>query len=75
MLYAFGFYNQVKSLAPTLKILLVFLYEDTVNQLQQSKGYWDSCIIGQSRTGSRALNGEIVATLQVQLGIEVWVRL
>ena len=37
-LYAFGFCNQVKSLAPTLKILLVFLCEAAINQLQQSKG-------------------------------------
>ena len=37
-LYAFGFCNQVKSLAPTLKILLVFLCEAAANQLQQSKG-------------------------------------
>ena len=33
-LYAFGFCNQVKSLAPTLKILLVFLCEAVANQLQ-----------------------------------------
>ena len=38
LLYAFGFYNQAKSLAPTLKILLVFLCETVANQLQQSKG-------------------------------------
>ena len=37
-LYAFGFCNQVKSLAPTLKILFVFLCEIAANQLQQSKG-------------------------------------
>ena len=37
-LYAFGFCNQAKSLAPTLKILLVFLCEAATNQLQQSKG-------------------------------------
>ena len=37
-LYAFGFCNQAKSLAPTLKILLVFICEATANQLQQSKG-------------------------------------
>ena len=37
-LYAFGFCNQAKSLAPTLKILLVFLCEAAANQLQQSKG-------------------------------------
>ena len=37
-LYAFGFCNQAKSFAPTLKILLVFLCEVTANQLQQSKG-------------------------------------
>ena len=37
-LYAFGFYNQAKSLAPTLKILLVFLCEAAANQLQQSNG-------------------------------------
>ena len=30
-LYAFGFYNQTKSLAPTLKILLVFLCEAIAN--------------------------------------------
>ena len=37
-LYTFGFCNQAKSLAPTLKILLVFLCEVAANQLQQSKG-------------------------------------
>ena len=37
-LYAFRFCNQAKSLAPTLKILLVFLCEAAANQLQQSKG-------------------------------------
>ena len=37
-LYAFGFCNQAKSLAPTLKILLVFPCEAATNQLQQSKG-------------------------------------
>ena len=37
-LYAFRFCNQTKSLAPTLKILLVFLCETVANQLQQSKG-------------------------------------
>ena len=36
-LYAFGFCNKVKSLAPTLKILLVFLCEAAANQLQQLK--------------------------------------
>ena len=36
-LYAFGFCNQVKSLAPKLKILLVFLCKVVANQLQQSK--------------------------------------
>ena len=35
-LYTFGFCNQAKSLAPTLKILLVFLCETAANQLQQS---------------------------------------
>ena len=35
-LYVFGFYNQAKSLTPTLKILLVFLCEAAANQLQQS---------------------------------------
>ena len=33
----FGFCNQAKSLAPTLKILLVFLCEAAANQLQQLK--------------------------------------
>ena len=37
-LYAFWFYNQAKSLVPTLKILLVVLCEAVANQLQQSKG-------------------------------------
>ena len=37
-LYALGFCNQAKSLAPTLKILLVFPCEAAANQLQQSKG-------------------------------------
>ena len=37
-LYAFRFYNQTKSLASTLKILLVFLCEAATNQLQQLKG-------------------------------------
>ena len=37
-LYAFGFCNQVKSLASILKILLMFLCEAAANQLQQSKG-------------------------------------
>ena len=37
-LYAFGFCNQVNSLAPTLKIFLVFLCKAIANQLQQSKG-------------------------------------
>ena len=37
-LYAFGFCNQAKSLAPTLKILLVFLCKAAANQQQQSKG-------------------------------------
>ena len=37
-LYVFGFCNQTKFLAPTLKILLVFLCETIANQLQQSKG-------------------------------------
>ena len=39
-LYAFEFCNQERSLAPTLKILLVFLCEAATNQLQQSKGYY-----------------------------------
>ena len=38
-LYAFGFYNQEKSLIPSLKILLVFLCETIANQLHQSKGW------------------------------------
>ena len=37
--------------------------------------YWDPCIIGKSRTGIRVLNGEIAATIQVQLGIGVRVQL
>ena len=37
--------------------------------------YWDPCIIGQSRTGIRALSGEITTTIQTQLGIEVRVQL
>ena len=37
--------------------------------------YWDPCIIGKSRTGIRALNREITATLQVQLDIGVSVQL
>ena len=37
-LYVFGFCNQAKSLALTLKILLVFICEAVTNQLQQSKG-------------------------------------
>ena len=37
--------------------------------------YWDPCIIGYSHTGIRALNGEIAATIQVQLGIGVRVQL
>ena len=47
VLYAFRFYNQAKSLAPTLKILLVFLCEVVANQLQQSNGcYGVSHILG-----------------------------
>ena len=48
-LYTFGFCNQAISLTPSLKILLVFLYEVVANQLHQSKvvvelvTYWDSC--------------------------------
>ena len=38
-LYTFGFCNQAKSLAPILKILLVFQCEAAANQLQQLKGY------------------------------------
>ena len=38
ILYAFRFCNQANSLAPTLKILLVFLCEAVANQLQQPKG-------------------------------------
>ena len=59
-LYAFGFCNQAKSLAPTLKILLVFLCEAAANQLQQSKGcYGVSHILGfvqrsKPRIGIRA---------------------
>ena len=37
-LYAFRFCNQANSLAPTLKVLLVFLCEAVANQLQQPKG-------------------------------------
>ena len=32
-LYVYGFYNQAKSLAPTLKILFVFICEAAANQL------------------------------------------
>ena len=59
-LYAFRFCNQAKSLAPTLKILLVFLCEATANQLQQSKGCCGvSHVLGfvqrsKPRTGIRA---------------------
>ena len=62
-LYAFGFYNQAKSLALTLKILLVFLCEVAANQLQQSKGCCGvSHVLGfvqrsKSRTGIRASIG------------------
>ena len=46
-LYAFGFCNQANSLAPTLNILLVFLYKAITNQLQQSKGcYGFSHVLG-----------------------------
>ena len=37
--------------------------------------YWDPCIIGESHTGIRALNGKIAAIIQVQLGIGVRVQL
>ena len=37
--------------------------------------YWNLCIIDQSYTGIRALKGEIVATIQVQLGIGVRIQL
>ena len=37
-LYAFEFCNQAKFLALTLKILLVFLCEAAIYQLQESKG-------------------------------------
>ena len=37
--------------------------------------YWDPCIIGQSCTEIRALNGKIATTIQVQLGIGVRVQL
>ena len=80
-LYAFGFCNQSKSLAPTLKILLVFLFETAANQLQQSK---DCCkvsyVLGSCKEVSHKL--EIYATNersllqdQVQLGIEVKIQL
>ena len=61
-LVRFGLCNQAKSLAPTLKILLVFLCEAAANQLQQSK---DCCgvshILGfkqrsKPRTGICALD-------------------
>ena len=61
-LYSFGLCNQAKSLAPTLKILLVFLCETTANQLQQSKGCCGvSHVLGfvqksKSRTGICALD-------------------
>ena len=57
---SFGFYNQAKSFAPTLKILLVFLCEAAANQLQQSKGCCEvSHVLGfvqksKPRTGIRA---------------------
>ena len=59
----------------------MFLCEAAANQLQQSKG---CCgvrhVLGSvhhwlARTGIRALNGEIAATSQVQLGIGVRVQL
>ena len=62
-LYAFGFCNQAKSLAPTLKILLVFPFETAAYQLQQSKGCCGvSHVLGfvqrsKSRTGIRASIG------------------
>ena len=59
-LYAFGFCNQAKSIASTLRILLVFPYEAAANQLQQSKGCCGvSHVLGfvqksKLRTGIRA---------------------
>ena len=61
-LYAFGFCNQAKSPAPTLKILLVFLCEVAANQLQQSKGCCGVSYVlvfvqrSKPRTGIRASN-------------------
>ena len=65
-LYALGFCNQAKSLAPTLKILLVFLCEAAANQLQQSKGcYGVSHVLGfvqrsKSRIGIRATASHVL---------------
>ena len=80
-LYAFGFYNQANSLAPILKILLVFLCETIPNQLQQSNGcYGVSHILGSMQRVSHKL--EIWASRerrllqdQVQLGIGAKVQL
>ena len=85
------FYNQAKSLAPTLKILLMFLCEATANHLQQSKGCCGvSYVLGfvqRSKPctgiratvshvlGSRASEKGIAITKQVQLGIGVKVQL
>ena len=90
-LYAFGFYNQAKSLAPTLKILLVFLCEAAANQLQQSKGCCGvSHVLGfvqrsKPHTGIHAIVSHVlgscaserrtITTEQVQLGIGVRVQL
>ena len=61
-LYAFGLCNQAKSLARTLKILLVFLCKVAANQLQQSKGCWRVSHVlefvqrSKLRTGIRAIS-------------------
>ena len=61
-LYAFGFCNKAKSLAPTLKILLVLLCEAAMNQLQQLKGCCGVSHVlrfmqrSKPRTGIRASN-------------------
>ena len=90
-LYVFGFCNQAKSLAPTLKILLVFLCEAAANQLQQSKGCCGVIhvlgFVQRSKPctgiratvshvlGSRESERAIVTIEQVQLGIGVRVQL
>ena len=80
-LYAFGFCNQVKSFAPKLKILLVFLCKVVANQLQQSKVWCGiSHILGSVHHWlvmywDSCIERRYCRTSQVQLGIGIRVQL